>query len=336
MAVGFQSIREELIALWDDTGRVDLSLVIHCPLSWARGPNDPPVVDLTGKETLGMVHLPMDAEEECFSLSAGFITVSRTEQSAPLIARMKSLFGRAGANLPTPFCNRLLGYCQSVNDPVGWWVALLLLLHQKRCISDTGIPNEKVWFREPIHRSILAIEDCRLATDSPEIPRDLLAPIGQKADLYPQLRFCWQRAFPEVTASQDAIMGWLMSFHGMSWTEAGKLPDSKVIELLKKEIDQSSEGTEPTAVSDETDEQTEDFERCKDFKSNDGKWITQNYCLSRFGFTRSSLSRWATDECPYLEDKRRIRRAKFPPDQPNWCYHRIDCETISDAINPVE
>lgn len=188
MSNSFEQIALDLKSLWVDAGTTDLSLIIHCPLSWRRFENDPPIIDLTGKEMLGEVHLPMDSAETRFSLSAGFITVGKTEKTAAFIPRMKAIFGRAGAALPTLFCNRLLGYCQSVKDPVGWWVALLLLLHQKRCVSEAGIPIEEVWFPKPIHRSLRAIEDCRLATDSPEIPSDLLLPDDLGGETENQLR----------------------------------------------------------------------------------------------------------------------------------------------------
>ena len=68
-------------------------------------------------------------------------------------------------------------------------------------------------------------------------PRSM-RPSDELLDPSSQLRFCWARAFPQIPKSHDKIMGWLMTSHGMKWSEANRLPIPDVIELLKVEIRQ--------------------------------------------------------------------------------------------------
>lgn len=68
-----------------------------------------------------------------------------------------------------------------------------------------------------------------------------------------------------------------------------------------------------------------------DFQFN-GSWLTADFCADEFNLDDTSLSRWAINGCPYL-DGRKLRRLKFPPDQPRWCYHRVDIENIDSALN---
>lgn len=127
--------------------------------------------------------------------------------------------------------------------------------------------------------------------------------------------------------------------HEMDGVPVAQLPSmpapatrNDCLRLLRQIIDTIN----PNSESEGATSETETDELPEDFQSNDGKWITANYCHDRFGFEKQTLSNWATKKCIYLENERTIRRAKFPPDQPDWCYHRIDCETISDARNSSE
>ena len=68
-------------------------------------------------------------------------------------------------------------------------------------------------------------------------PLDELLDALNEVDPSSQLRFCWARAFPQIPKSHDAIMGWLMSSHGMTWSKAGRMPVTDVVELLKAEVE---------------------------------------------------------------------------------------------------
>ncbi|MBI1311362.1 hypothetical protein GC176_08650 [bacterium] len=66
-----------------------------------------------------------------------------------------------------------------------------------------------------------------------------------------------------------------------------------------------------------------------------GEWLTVAKCRDIWGYNRKTLSRWATKKCPWLND-RLLRRMRFPPSQPNWCYHRIDLEDIRETKDSAE
>lgn len=80
-----------------------------------------------------------------------------------------------------------------------------------------------------------------------------------------------------------------------------------------------------------------------DFKDHTGQWITAEYCQNRYEMNPKTLSRWASEDtgCPHLEKRRPLRRMKFAvdaqrPRQKVWCFHRVDIETISNALDSPE
>ena len=67
-------------------------------------------------------------------------------------------------------------------------------------------------------------------------PFDEIRDAIEECDPSSQLRFNWNRAFPDVPCSSDSIMGWLMSEHGLKRSEASCMPLPAVIELLKASV----------------------------------------------------------------------------------------------------
>jgi hypothetical protein len=151
-----------------------------------RGAKDAPAedrpVDLTKRQVVGQLCLPLDEQGERFTLGlAGFVTIPRGGSAAealsdgegPVGGRFRELSARAGEALSYQWKECLRGFISVFADtPASFWYALLFAAYgdPRTAVGPGGVPEEPR-VDKPLSYSADLIERLGLNTDCPKLPK---------------------------------------------------------------------------------------------------------------------------------------------------------------------
>lgn len=187
--------------------------------AWAKARTDPTLrwhsksgwdhevrarIQKQGQKIIGHLYLPLKVNPHDRAPRWGLLALPSNPELEPACSALVALSNRAGAALPEKIRSYLTDFCAwNVTEPASWWYALLWFLYGEPPHEPDGRYRRETFLLNPFRRSIQAIEECGLTSETPGLPDERQQqPGGERAQTTanPKRRRAWTQ--PEV---DDAI-----------------------------------------------------------------------------------------------------------------------------------